>query len=77
MCLAVPMRVIAIDDETVTVELDGVRQRARRELVDGVRLGDHVIVHAGYAISILDPDAATASLELFAELAAEGAGYAT
>lgn len=69
MCLAVPMKVTALDDETVTVERNGVRQRARRDLIDEVRVGDHVLVHAGYAISVLDEEEAAATLALFAELA--------
>lgn len=70
MCLAVPMKVTAIEDSEVVVELDGVSQRARADLLDEVAVGDHVIVHAGFAITRLDPEEAAASLALFAELAA-------
>lgn len=73
MCLAVPMKVTAIDGDDITVELSGVSQRARRDLLDEVALGDHVIVHAGYAISVLDPEEAQAALDVFAGLAAAGA----
>jgi hydrogenase expression/formation protein HypC len=72
MCLAVPMKVTAIDGDEITVTLDGVTQRARRDLLDEVALGDHVIVHAGYAISVLDPDEAVAALQLFASLGMTG-----
>lgn len=51
------------------VERDGVRQRARRDLLDAVALGDHVLVHAGYAISVLDAEEARATLAVFAALA--------
>jgi len=70
MCLAVPMKVTAIEDSEVVVELDGVSQRARADLLDEVAVGDHVIVHAGFAITRLDAEEAAASLALFAELAA-------
>lgn len=65
MCLAVPMKVVELTDEEVVVELHGVRQRARRDLLEEVVLGDHVIVHAGYALSVLDPDEAAQTLDLF------------
>ncbi len=70
MCLAVPMKVLAVEGGEVVVELDGVSQRARADLLDEVAVGDHVIVHAGFAITRLDPEEAEASLALFAELAA-------
>ncbi len=69
MCLAVPMRVTEVADQELVVELDGVRQRARRDLLDEVAVGDHVIVHAGYAISRLDEVEAAATMALLAELA--------
>lgn len=70
MCLAVPMRVTAVDGDEVVVELHGVRQRARRDLLDEVAVDDHVIVHAGYAIAVLDEIEAAATQALFAEVAA-------
>ncbi|MBI5832877.1 MAG: HypC/HybG/HupF family hydrogenase formation chaperone [Armatimonadetes bacterium] len=70
MCLAVPMKVTAVEGNEVVVELDGVTQRARADLLDEVAVGDHVIVHAGFAITRLDADEAEASLALFRELAA-------
>jgi len=51
MCLAVPMKVTAIEGDEIVVELQGVTQRARADLLPEVELGDHVIVHAGYAIT--------------------------
>lgn len=68
MCLAVPMKVVELTAEEVVVELHGVRQRARRDLLEEVVLGDHVIVHAGYALTVLDPAEAAQTLELFDDL---------
>ena len=71
MCLAVPMTLVAVaEDGAGTVELDGVRRSVRLDLLDGARVGDVVIVHAGYAIERLDPEEARARRELFARLAA-------
>lgn len=68
MCLAVPMRVVLIEGNEVEVDLAGVRQRARADLLDEVAVGDHVLVHAGFALTRLDPEEAEATLALFAEL---------
>ena len=71
MCLAVPVRVLALlPDEQAEVEVGGVRSRASVALIDGgVAPGDYLIVHAGFAISRLDVAQAERSLELFAEIA--------
>lgn len=68
MCLAVPMKVTAVEADEIVVELNGVKQRARRDLLEAVELGDHVIVHAGFAISRLDEAEAMATLAVFEAL---------
>jgi hydrogenase expression/formation protein HypC len=50
------------------VDLDGVRHQACLDLLPETRIGDYVIVHAGFAISVLDPEEAEATLALFREL---------
>jgi hydrogenase expression/formation protein HypC len=71
MCLAIPARVVAFaaDDQAV-VDLGGVRKQVSLALVDGVELGDYVIVHVGYALSRLDPGEAEATLTLLREAGA-------
>ena len=68
MCLAIPARVAELleGDEGV-VDLAGVRKRISLALVDGVAVGDYVIVHVGYALTRLDPDEAQRTLDAFAE----------
>jgi len=70
MCLALPMQILAIDDGVATIAAEGLEQRASLTLVPEARVGDHVLVHAGYAISVLSDDEATETLALLAELAA-------
>lgn len=71
MCLALPARVVALLDlETATIDLGGIRKKISIALVPEVQVGDYVIVHVGYAIGMLDPEEAEATLKLFAELAA-------
>jgi len=68
MCLAIPMRVIAIAGPLAQVEEGGVRRDVRVDLVEGVAVGDYVIVHAGIAIERLDADEAEETRRLFAEM---------
>ena len=67
MCLAVPAEVKSIDGVVATVDFGGVSRTANVSLVDA-KVGDFVIVHAGYAIQILDREEAEKTLELFREL---------
>ncbi len=69
MCLAIPMRITAIDDETATIELEGLVQRTSLMLVPEAAVGDYVLVHAGCAIAVLDAADAEERLALFAEMA--------
>ncbi len=70
MCLAIPTRIKAIDDEGMaTVELGGVERKVSLVMTPEAKVGDYVLVHTGYAISVMDPEEAEASLQAFAELA--------
>jgi len=75
MCLAIPVRVVEIGaDDDAVVDVGGVRKTISLALVDGVQVGDYVILHVGYAIQKLDAAAADATLRVFAEMAAAGGG---
>ncbi len=68
MCLAVPVRVIELGaNDSAIVELGGIRKEISLALVDGVGVGDYVILHVGYALTKLDPQEAQRTLALFAE----------
>ena len=74
MCLAIPARVDELlDDDMARVNLGGVSKEVSMALVDGVAVGDYVIVHVGYALNRIDPVEAERTLALFAEMAAAGA----
>ncbi|CAD5375028.1 Hydrogenase maturation factor HypC [Rubrivivax sp. A210] len=67
MCLAIPVRVVELlADDNAIVDLAGIRKTISLALVDGVQVGDYVILHVGYALSRLDPEEAQRTLELFA-----------
>jgi hydrogenase expression/formation protein HypC len=71
MCLAVPLRVIALlGEDWVDAEVGGVVSRVSIALIGGVAIGDHLIVHAGFAITRLDVEEAEKTLALFAEISA-------
>ena len=65
MCLGVPMKVVALEGTTATVEVGGIRKEASVEFLDDVKEGDYVIVHAGFAIQKVTPEDASETLELF------------
>lgn len=70
MCLAIPTQIQSIDAEGhAVVELGGVQRRISLIMTPEAQVGDYVLVHTGYAISVLSEEEAWASLELFAELA--------
>lgn len=72
MCLALPVRVEQIlSGERAVVDIGGVRKEISLALVDGIELGDYVILHVGYALARLDPEEAQRTLDLFASLEQE------
>lgn len=76
MCLAIPARVetIAADGETASVVVGEVSKAVSLALVDDIRVGDYVLVHVGYALSIISPDEAEKTLALFAAAGHIGGG---
>ena len=63
MCLAVPSRIIEMNAGVAKVDVDGVVREASLMLLDDAKIGDYVIVHAGFAISKVDEEAALQTLE--------------
>jgi len=68
MCLAIPMKLVAVDGGRGKAEIDGVRREVMLDLVPEAREGDYVIVHAGYAIQTLDEASARETLATLAEV---------
>jgi hydrogenase expression/formation protein HypC len=71
MCLAVPARVVELLDNEAVVDVRGNRMQADVSLLDDVRLGDYVLVHAGFAISKYDPVEARKTLAVYDEYFAQ------
>lgn len=71
MCLAIPALVVELrPNDQAVVNLGGIRKEISVALVDGVQVGDYVIVHVGHAIGTIDAEEAQRTLELFAEMEA-------
>ena len=64
MCLAVPMKVVEIEEGTAICEIDGVRREGSLMMLDDVAVGDYVLLHAGFAIEKIDPVEAQKTLSL-------------
>ena len=68
MCLAVPLKLIQIEGNTGIGERGGITREVRLDFIDNPKLGDYVIVHAGFAIETLDEEQANKDLEAYDEL---------
>ncbi|NOZ63085.1 MAG: HypC/HybG/HupF family hydrogenase formation chaperone [Calditrichaeota bacterium] len=69
MCLAVPMKVIEIDGNRAKVEMGGTMRVVGLDIIDPLpKVGDYVIVHAGFVINIIDEAEAQTILHDFAVL---------
>jgi hydrogenase expression/formation protein HypC len=72
MCLAIPARVIQIDEVLGLVEVGGVVREASFMLLPDAQVGDYVLLHAGYALQKVDEAEAEETIRLLAELAEAG-----
>ncbi len=74
MCLAIPVLVVElVGEDQAIVDVGGVRKTISLALVEGVAVGDHVILHVGYAIQKLDAVEADRTLALFASMRGDSA----
>ena len=68
MCLAFPATIIKLDGPNATVEFHNVKRDIRVDLIGDCQIGDHVLVHAGFAINKLDEEGARETMETWTEL---------
>ncbi|GAA8145561.1 HypC/HybG/HupF family hydrogenase formation chaperone [Helicobacter pylori] len=72
MCLAIPSKVIAINDNMAVLETLGVQREASLDLMgESVKVGDYVLLHIGYVMSKIDEKEALESIELYQEMIAK------
>ena len=70
MCLAIPSKIVKIENGMATIDVDGVQRKTSLLLVEDAVVGDYVIVHAGFALHKIDEFAAMESLKILKEAAA-------
>jgi hydrogenase expression/formation protein HypC len=68
MCLAIPARIVKLEGDKALVDAMGNQFRARTTLLPQAKLGDLVLVHAGFAISTIEEDEAKKTWQLIAEI---------
>ena len=68
MCLAVPLKIVEIDGLNGVGEVEGLRRNMRLDFIKEPKVGEYVIVHAGFAIERLPEAQALADIEAWAEV---------
>ena len=69
MCLAIPSKITKIENNMATIDVDGVQREASLLLLEDAKVGEYVIVHAGFAIQKIDESAAQETLGFLREAA--------
>lgn len=69
MCLAIPAKIVTIDGSLAKVDMMGNERVVSRDLVPEAKIGEYVLVHAGFAIGIIDDESAHETEELLLEVA--------
>ena len=69
MCVAMPGKVLEINDDKAIVAFGQIKKEVIISLIDDLSINDYILVHAGFAINKIDRDEAEKTLELFEELA--------
>ncbi|MCK4371226.1 MAG: HypC/HybG/HupF family hydrogenase formation chaperone [Candidatus Lokiarchaeota archaeon] len=71
MCLAIPGKILEIDGNSALIDFDGIKQKVIIALIQNPEIGKYVIVHAGYAIEMMNEKDALEAIEQWNELAEE------
>ena len=67
MCLAIPGKVIAINGDTGDIDFGGVTKQTNLSMVEA-KVGDWVVIHAGFAIEVMDEEDAKETIRLWNEV---------
>ena len=71
MCLAIPAKIIKIENNMGTIDMEGTQREVSLILQENAKIGDYVIVHAGFAIQKIDEQEAVESLKILRQLASQ------
>lgn len=65
MCWSVPGKILDIKENIATVEISGLKKEIALDIIDDPKVGEYVIVHAGYAIQKIDEESANFTIDFF------------
>jgi len=68
VCLAIPARIVELKDDKAVVDAMGNRWKAKTTLLPEAKVNDLVLVHAGFAISLVDEEEARKTWQLIEEI---------
>ena len=68
MCVAVPALVVSLNGSEAEVDIEGVRRKTSIYLTPEVKVGDYVLMHAGFAIKIIDLQEARETIDLLRQI---------
>jgi len=68
MCLAIPAKIIKIEGNLAQVDMAGVKREADIRMVKDAKVGEYVLIHAGFAIEKMVKKDAEETLKLFREM---------
>ncbi|MEW6019686.1 MAG: HypC/HybG/HupF family hydrogenase formation chaperone [Pseudomonadota bacterium] len=68
MCLAVPAKIVSMEGQMATVEIGGLTKQASLALLPDAGVGDYILIHAGFAISVVDAQEARETIALFRQM---------
>ena len=71
MCLGIPAKIIKIENNMGTIDMEGTQREVSPLLQEDAKVGDYVMVHAGFAIQTIDEHEAMESLKVLRQLAAQ------
>jgi hydrogenase expression/formation protein HypC len=68
MCLAIPLKLVSVNGADAVGEVGGIQREVSIMMTPDVKVGDYVIVHAGFAIQVLDQKEAEENLEILRQI---------
>ncbi|MFH0948612.1 MAG: HypC/HybG/HupF family hydrogenase formation chaperone [Elusimicrobiota bacterium] len=68
MCLAIPGKIISVKNKIADVDFGGIGRKVGLDLLPSAKIGDYIIVHAGFAIQVLDVKDANDRLDIFKKI---------
>ena len=68
MCLGIPMKIVKIDGDEGIVESGGLKKKANFSLMKSAKVGDYILLHAGFAIEKIKDSEAKKTIKLLKSL---------